>query len=332
MKNKHLVLLFLAVLAIGWVARKMPFWRSEHLETDLIQADSATINRILLDLPGQPELSFERADSGWLATQDGRSVPAPQAIMDSLLTTLTQVQMIRIVKSRRIDTLGLAETGSTLVQIFERNRCTDRFRLGREVLENGAPATYLELPGHEGIYLVKGHLLSVFSRKMAEFRLNTALRFDPAQIGTVRLLGKNGEDQQWLKNDSLQVWLHADTLLNCPDEVAMAWLRQLQRLNGRPFADGFDESRAPAHQVAEIILQGKKTGAEPLTLRIFYVAPPDLPEDLSQMRSKKGALTPWVFHSSQNPDNYFALEDSTLAKLLCLGLPRQTLLSPSPKK
>ncbi len=322
MKNKHLVLLFLAVLAVGWLARNTPFWRSDRLETGLIRADSARINRILIGAPGQPELSFERSESGWFATQEGRSAPVAQAVMDTLLASLMQIRMVRIVKTTQPDTLGLAAVGDVRVHIFEKNQPADLFRLGKEVMENGAPATYLALPGHEGIYLVKGHLRSVFSRKMAEFRLNTALQFSPQQIKAIRVLDKNAGDQLWLKNDSLQTWLHADTLLNCPDNLAMAWLRQLLRLNGRPFADAFDESRAADQQVAEIVLLDGNTAVEPLTLRIFYIVPPELPEDLSQIRSRRAALSPWVFHSSQNPDNYFALEDSALAKLLCRGLVR----------
>lgn len=322
MKNKHLVLLFLGVLAIGFVARKLPFWRGEWLDTGLIKADTAKINRILVDLPGQPELSLERSESGWFATQDGRTAAVPASVTDSMLGVLAQIRSLRIAKNTPAETSGLAAPAGIAVQIFEQDRPVDAFRLGRQVFENDLPATYLGLPGHEGVYLVKGHLLAVFSKKMSDFRQQSALRFYPWEVATIQLMEKNGAERLWQKNDSLQCWVTGDTLFNCPEETAQAWLRQLLRLNGRPFADSFDESLADSYQVAQIILAPKTSKTPPLVLRIFYAAPPELPEDMSGIRSKKIGLTPWVFHSSQNPDNYFALEDSTLAKVLCKGLAR----------
>lgn len=321
MKNKHLVLLFLGVLAIGLVARRLPFWRAERMETSLVQAHPARISRVALSLPGAPELALERGGEGWLATQDDRSVPVPAGTMDTLLATLEQIRSLRIVKTRRPDTLGLAPGADIGVQIFEAGAPADAFRLGRETTEDGMPATYLALPGHEGIYLVEGHLRRIFLLKMTDFREKNALRFDPDAVSAIRLREKNRPERLWLKNDSLPVWTNADTLLDCPDATARAWLGLLPTLNGLPFADDFDETRAGQHLAAEIVLLGTRAGGGlPLTLRLFYVLPPELPEDWAAARRRRDALATWVFQSSQNPGNYFALGDSALARQLCRSL------------
>lgn len=321
MKNKHLVLLFLGVLAAGLVGRRLPFWKSGRFEANLVRANPGRIDRVVLRVPGWPELALERGGEAWLATQDDRSVPVPAAVMDTLLATLAQIRSLSIVKTARPDTLGLAPAAGIGVQVFESGVPTEVFYLGREIVEDGMPATYLALPGHEGIYLVRGHLRAVFSLKMLDFRKKTAFRFDPANVAAVHLRGKNDPERLWIKNDSLAVWTNADTLLNCPDEAARAWLRLLLTLNDRPFADGFDETRAEQYLAAEILLIGKHpTAGLPLTLRFFYVEPPELPEDWTAARRRRDALASWVFQSSQSADNYFALADSALARLVCRGL------------
>lgn len=316
MKNKHLVLLFLAVLAAGLVARRLPFWRSDHIDRRLIRADTSAINRIAVAAPGLPELLLDRTETGWLATQNGLTASVSDTLMQTLLSAVADMRALRIVKTERPDTLGLALGAGIGVKIFEKNRLSEDFRLGRETRDNGAPATFLSLPDHAGIYLINKHLRAKFLLQISDFRPKTALNFQPENIVSIRLNPLDAPTSTWALNDSLQTWIASDSIRHCPAPSTRAWLRLIGALGELPFADGFDESRARQHLVAEIgLLPAAHT--DTLILQVFHVTPPESPEDPDQLR--RHALAAWVLHSSQNPNTYFALPDGRLARMICGG-------------
>ena len=112
MKNKHLVLLFVVTVAIGWMLRRAPWGTAQLFQTELIQVDTANLNQIRLVLPGQPELLLERTEAGWAALQEGRSAVVPAEDIQPMLTVLAAISSVRLVKTKDPDTLGLsAETG-----------------------------------------------------------------------------------------------------------------------------------------------------------------------------------------------------------------------------
>lgn len=319
MKNKHLVLLFLLVVTGGLLCRNLSWFRQSVWSRRLVKADTAAIDRIVLRQADLSEFSFVRTESGWLAMQEGRSVGVPTAVVDSLLSALPGIASLRTVHSKRPDTLGFNQ--GIIAQFWRQTTLLDEFRLGSELQENGQPATFLALDGHEGVYVVSGHLRGLFSKNLAQFRSKTAFRIEAATIRSVALQCPDSAEQKWTRADSLPVWRHAtDSLRNCPAEAAGHWFQLLSRLNQLEFADGFDDSQADRQEFARLILEPADSQAEPLELRFFHVLPPDLPEDPGALRKTKKGISPWVLHSSQNPFNYFALEDSVLAIRIARGL------------
>ncbi|MCC7504990.1 MAG: DUF4340 domain-containing protein [Saprospiraceae bacterium] len=320
MKNKHLVLLFILVLTGGLLCRNLPYFRQAAWTTGLFKTDTAAINKVILQAPGQPELMLLRDETGWLAIADNRTVPAPGAVLDSLLGAFAAIRSLRTVHTQQPDTLGLGADRRIVVQLFANEQLLDRFSLGEEYVEQGRPATFLALNGHEGVYLAEGHLRHYFSKDLAQFRGKTALMFPPETIWSVCLIRPDSMDHLWIRSDTLPLWRHADSLLNCPAARASAWLDLLNRLNGLPFADGFDDSQADRLEMARIVLLPAPGKADSAVLRIFHVLPPELPEDLSILRKNKSGIAAWVVHSSQNPFNYFALDDTLLARRICRAL------------
>ncbi|MEO6758201.1 MAG: hypothetical protein ABIO24_02025, partial [Saprospiraceae bacterium] len=107
-----------------------------------------------------------------------------------------------------------------------------------------------------------------------------------------------------------------------------------------PYADYFDDSRAVETLRARITLefggvggrglggQGRVGQGQALTLRVFQIDPADLPENLADLYREKVRPAPFVLHSSQNPNNYFALADTSLAWQISYGLDSTALLLP----
>ncbi len=318
MKNKHLVFIFLLTLALGLLARRLPWRMSEMFQADLIEIDTSALQSISITRPGSAELLLERTDMGWVAEQDGRPVQVPGSDINPMLEALAHIQTLRIVKTKQPDTLGLDNTISVKTACVGGHR--EVFHIGKQTLDNGALATYVELDNQRGIYLVKKHLRDVFDKDAGHFRQSAALQFAADSISDISFFWARQDSVSfWKKNDSLSLWQYGT--VSKPDDSVQLWLRLLPRLNGSPFADYFDDSRARETLVTKLTLQSQP-GATPLVLRFFYFAPPDLPDDLSNLGNQRHNLSAWVLHSSQNPYNYFSITDTTLLRRIFYDLSR----------
>ena len=327
MKNKHLVLLFVATVAIGWLLRRAPWRAAQVFRTDLIQVDTARLSQLRIIVPGKPELLLERTETGWAALQEGRSAVVAAVDMAPLLRALVAIRSVRVVKSRQPDTLGLSATDGIQVSVFQEGQPTEDFWVGREVLENKVPATFIRMTGHDGHYLVDQHLRRIFSRNLEDFRSTDICQFSPADVRTLTVEWPARHWVLLLRRDSADRWRNMETDSLRSDSAVQAWLQPLARLRRCPYADYFDDSRARETLHARITL-GFAGPTPPLTLRLFRIDPADLPENLAELYREKTWPAPFVLHSSQNPHNYFALADTVLAHQIAYGLDSTALLLP----
>ena len=319
MKNKHLVLLFLVVLTLG-LFRYLPVRYRSIFRGDLIQVDTAVITKCVVLLPQQPELALERTETGWAADQNGRVAPLAGNDVTALLETLAGIRSLRRVKTGRVDTLGFTADKIVKVQVFNGNRLVEHFELGHEILMDNQPATYLQLPLHNGVYLVQGHLRRLFTRSLDDFRPKSILMISPDAVRSIGIF-EVPEDTLFIfqKDDSLHRWGAKNHRYSLRDDSVQNWLGLLLRLNGSPFADNFDESQEQDTRVAAFYL--KTTDSAELVLQFYALKPPNIPEDFSGLRRQRWHDLPvYVVHSSQNPMNYFAVMDTNLVRFLCSGL------------
>lgn len=317
MKNKHLVLLFIITLLAGWLVRRLPWRFSNIFQADLIEMDAQDLQSISIVRPGSAELLMERTDEGWMTEQDGRPVRVPVEIVDRMLQELSHVKTLRIVKTTRPDTVGLQ--APIKVQAMLKNGRKEVFFVGWQTFDQESPATYIELDHHDGIYLVKNHLYDVFDQDAARFRPASAFQLAVEDISEIRFFW-NKQDSVTVvkKNDALPVWAYG--LVEWPGDSVHKWLKLLPRLNGTPFADHFDDSRSRQTLVTRISLIGRQDST-PLELEFHYLAPPEIPEDPEAL-AKRQNLSAWVLHSSQNPNNYFCINDTILLRHILYDLSR----------
>ncbi|MCA0237787.1 MAG: DUF4340 domain-containing protein [Bacteroidetes bacterium] len=317
MKNKHLVLLFIVTLLAGWLFRRLPWRFSDIFQTVLIEVDATALQSISIGRPGATDLLLERTDEGWVTELDGRSVRVPGDIVDRMLQELAHVKTLRIVKTARPDTVGLQMP--LRVQATLGNGRREVFFIGRQTTEQGVPATYIELDHHDGIYLVKNHLRDVFDQDAARFRPATAFQLAVEGISEIQFYWNKADSVAVVKkNDALPVWAYG--LVEWPGDSVHKWLMLLPRLNGTPFADHFDDSQSRQTLVAKISLIGRQDST-PLELEFHYLAPPEIPEDPESLAARHN-LSAWVLHSSQNPNNYFCINDTNLLRHILYDLSR----------
>lgn len=318
MKNKHLVLLFIIVLILG-LFRYLPVRYRPVFHNDLIRVDTAALTKCVVTVPGQPEISIERAETGWAADQNGRVAPLPDAEMTPLLEALAGIRGIRRVKTGQPDSLGFNPGTRVKVQIFNGKQLMEHFDIGHEIITENQFATYLKLPVHEGIYLAEGHLRRLFARTLDDFRPKSVLSVSPDSVRSIGVWVARADTViVFEKNDSLRRWTAKNFPYTLSNDSVQNWLGLLHRLNGSPFADNFDESQERDTRLAAFYLRTADNSE--LALQFYLLKPPNIPEDLSGMRGQQWHYLPiYVIHSSQNPMNYFAASDTNLVRFLCSG-------------
>lgn len=310
MKNKHILLVFLATVVIGFLSRRV-HWGQDDTIVPLIRIDTAAVMQITIAPPGQSELLFERTDDGWSLEYEDRSIPVQPAAMAPMLAALDNLQSFRRLDTEWPDTLGLDEKNALVVTLLEGKKRQVQLAFGQQVLEQVAPATYLRLGEKGGVYLAKNHLRDVFFQKIDFFRKNQVADFSPATVQSVACEWPGDTVLLLQKNDSLRLWQTPDFSHSMPDDSVQLWLQSLAALRNLPFADDFDESRSRQTLRATITL--RRSDGEPLTLRLHRLAPLELPEEITASRPRTRRLpVAWVLHSSQNPLNYFSVADSVL--------------------
>jgi len=315
MKNKHLVLVFFSVLLLGLVLRRLPLRYRTLFESSLFRWEEKDVTRMKISALGRPDLLFERIDQGWGLEQEARTTVVPERVVSEMLDLLTEMQSFELIKTGRPDTLGLVPDKTLFVRLFQGKHTLETLEIGDEGKSPAGACTYIRLPEHGGVYRVPGHLRRYFARTLQDFRSKTIVSMQPDAVRRIELSWPGETPVVLERQDSL--WsLVADMPARVSFDTMRAWLVLFDRLKNSPFADYFDESSEAETLFASITFEAEDTTE---TLRIFYLEPPEVPEEPADLRRKdRTILSAYVAHSSTNPHNYFALPDTSLARALGL--------------
>lgn len=291
MKNKHLVWIFLLTLVLGGLlARFWPLGRGHALERPLLHIDTAQAVSLHVLAPGYPAYSLHREATGWTLEADNRVLPVTAQQASAMLGAAAKISSIQVFRSRHPDSVGLSP-GQHLLATWElSDGRLQAIRIGKESGDN----TWVQLPGQQAVFLAPGRLRSKLAVDVRQFR-NAAMWPWPLQA-----------------TDSFSLW-RADTLLATwnrqEGDSLLRWLGLLAPEAPLPFADFFDETRANRMEALRIGLFRRDTQA---ALTLYRWEPSNLPEALQGLRPIGQALAPFVWHSSANPLNYFAMRDTLL--------------------
>ncbi|MCS7035027.1 MAG: DUF4340 domain-containing protein [Saprospiraceae bacterium] len=316
MKNKHLVLLFLLVLLLGYVGRRLPWRCQSDLRSRFITAPEA-VYRIQISRTGQPDLFIEHTTAGWMAEQEGRTVPVSSDTMAALLGMLGQPAFFKPLADRE----GAAAFDSAApirLRLSLKDRPEVLLQFGLETPGPDGPWTLVRFAQHKSVYRVRGAFRTRFDRTLDDFRSRTLLPFEAEQVCRVAFHWPPDSSILWEKIDTANWQLASTSSMEQSPLPLQYWLNAVSQLHNLPFADFFDESREEewlSLSVAFTACDGRTC-----TLRFFVLEPPDIPEDIQRLRRQGVLRLPrYVAHSSANPHNYFVLTDADMAARLCAG-------------
>lgn len=267
---------------------------------------------------GRPDLLFERLEEGWGVEQEARATVVQEAVVSEMLGALTGIGTFELVKTGRPDTLGFVAGEVLLIRLYRQKHLVEALEIGGEGATAVGACTYIRLPEHDGVYRVPGHLRRFFARSLQDFRPKNLVTLAPDAVRRITVAWPNGDSLVLNQADSAGHWVLANDMRPVSPDTVNAWLALFERLKNSPFADYFDESRETETLFAGIVLEAADTTE---TLRIFFLEPPEVPEELTDLRRRdRRFLSAFVAHSSANPYNYFALPDTNLVRTLCFGL------------
>ena len=309
MKNKHLVLLFLGTLLLGLLLRQFPWQKNATPAVDLLRIDSVSVDRIRLQFPNQPALNLQKDAAGWrLVWDEFREEILPSEPVNAFLHGLIPLKSTPAGADIDWESAGLK--ADQAIQVFLRSsKREEGLLIGNSVVDAGQEYTYVALPGQQKIYRAPGRLLDLLTFKEQGRASADWCKFKP---GAVRSIGTGligNPYRHWVFQDSTQRWV-ADTLQ--ADSLAVAyWLQTLQQVKKAYPADFFDDSRVGQLPMSAIELE---LDSELLSLHFYYLRNPTVPEDLSRLQFKPLPQPCYIVQSSQQPNQWYALYDTSLVQ------------------
>jgi hypothetical protein len=258
--NKILVIGLAALVGIFVIAK---LFRSPRLEgnirKELVKLDTADITEIRMTSSGdQPKLvKLIRGQGKWTAVQDDKSYPADKSAVNSILTSVSDLNAVRMVsrKKDKWDSYNVGEK-STNVSVYVDGDREAEFRVGKtgfnqnpsqqQFGRQGIEAfTYVRMADEDEVYIVNGFLEASFNRSINDWRDKSLLRFSPDIISKVTFSYPADSSFVLEKRDS--VWV----VEGKPADKSKvdAYLREFSYRSETSFADNFDASSSPAYKV-----------------------------------------------------------------------------------
>lgn len=296
MKNKHLLLLFLLTLIIGLGFRHFPWRLQGWFERPLIEISPESIESLSILLPERDTLLLVKGERNWQAFQHDRSAPVSAEKLQAILNALQSIRMVRVLESKNLDSLGFTPQQQIAIECTLSDAGKTRLFLGNSSQYDKATYTWLYLGKGDLAHLVRGDLRPLFSLSMRDFRNNRLFNSDDKSLQQVHVPGDSLGPFARYRRDSLH--------------RVEALLKRLQYL---PFADYFDESRALKSRLFQVALWNDTLGSATV-LTLYRQNPAETPESWPENAKSRSQPTSFVLHSSDNPYNYFALQDTALAR------------------
>lgn len=307
MKNKHLVLLFLSVLLIGWLLGRFPWTRNTGLPAvDLLRLDTAQLVEIKIRSPKQAFRSLYRTDEGWMFSQSGGSQTVPAGLMLELLSNLHPLTAEEVIYSKQPDTLGFGTDDETWAIFRAAGGRLDSMRIGRQ-FQN---ANWVALSGHEGMYRVESNLTALTRLDIHQFQPGPLLELDTSALEACTVsLPLESFTRLFRQADSTACWIDAASRQSISTDSMRRWLLLLPSLNRSEVTPFFDESRRDERLRGMVAFHGD-FGVK--SLKFYMLSYPDLPEEIPK-QDRRPRLEPcYVVESSQRPFVFYAVYDTAL--------------------
>ncbi len=311
MKNKHLVLLFLGIVALGGISRFCRFSLGTKLDAVLFKKPLAEIDKIWICRKDTTILT--RTAEHWLISQKEDVTTVPDSVVTTLLQLVGSIRAIELVHSDRPDTLGLGFQPQKSIVCSSRQWDDQVFFVGNTVQRGGAVFTWVGLPRHEQYYLTPGDLNAAFNVAHHQYAPGVRMHTDTAGLCQVQYVLRGDTLLHMVRDSGRGSWLHPP--FGPKDTVSTAqwaaWKQRWQSLCDRAVAADFFDKRSTSETFCgELRFYYEQFPQRGVNYRLFYVRTPVLPDDPEKRRYFRNFKPQYLFESDLQPGFYFSVSDS----------------------
>jgi hypothetical protein len=314
LKNKHLVLLFVAVLALGGLGRYCRWGQGTYLDTALFKKPLNELSQV--QICGKDTTNIHHASGQWTISRRGETAVAPDSVVQAVLDYLAGIRTTQLLHTDRPDTLGLGLGHQRSIVCTSKAWPPEVFHIGRTLRIDNQAFTWIGLPLHEQYYLCRGDLNAIFGLGDTHLFPVVSMTTDTASLTGI-FVQLNGDTLLDARFDTLaNVWLkppfgRKDTLHRT---LIGKWKNGWANLGPQTFAaDFFDAKGAPETFCGQVLLSFRQVPAT-VKHKLFFVQHPVLPDDPEKIRYFRHVKPQYLLESELQPGIYFALKDSNLLR------------------
>ncbi len=297
MKIRAALLLALVIIGI-YALNKGFFFKNRGLNANLIQVDTAAVTAIMIT-PGNAtdEISLYREGSDWIVSTQRLSIKPPANTVQQLLKSLVTLKTNQVLTnlSEAEEAFGLDETQATRVRVYGGTHLLEDFWVGKKVPSDTA-TFYLRFSGAKEVYLVRSELHDLVGLSFDSYRNRQIINISvPADLQS---FSYETLDSTYFFSKKDNKWTLAGNLI---DSIALEKLITGWRaVSGTWFADDFDEVQDARFLYKKLTIN-LKSKDDPIQISCY--------RDTTR-------TPPYVIHSSQNKDTYFASDSLGIYRVL----------------
>lgn len=297
MKIRAALLLALVIIGI-YALNKGFFFKNRGLNANLIQVDTTAVTAIIIT-PGNAadEISLYKEGTAWIASTQRLSIKPPANTVQQLLKSLVTLKTNQVLTNLNAvaEDLGLDETQATRVRVYGGTHLLEDFWVGNRV-PSDTTAFYLRFSGAKEVYIVHSKLHDLVGLSFASYRNRQIINIPLA--ADLQSFSYEISDSTYLFSKKADKWTLADKLV---DSIALQKLiTSWSEVSGTWFADDFDEVQDARFLYKTLIIKLKSKN-DPIRISCY--------RDTTR-------TPPYVIHSSENKDSYFASDSLGIYKIL----------------
>jgi len=192
--TKSLLIVFVSLLVItGLVKWAGNSSSSEVFQTQIVEVDTAQVNRIVIETPTQNRtITLRRGDPGWSVTGSGsgESYPADAAAVERALGQLNELN-VKAVATRDPEkhTRFKVDSTGTRVTLYDEDNELAGLVLGApQIVSRSEFNSYVRPSDEDAVYTVEGFLGSTFGRDLDGWRDKIVWELDQDRLSRIDFL------------------------------------------------------------------------------------------------------------------------------------------------
>lgn len=295
MDNKKLAIILVALVAVFLIGRLLSGKGESNFDSNLVSVDTANVDKIAMTGP-HGTVILTRDGGSWVVSDGaGKQAPALKTMAQGVLSNLISIQSQRIITSspdKWVD-YEVTDTSGTHVVASHSGKTLADLMIGRFAFNQATRSgtSYIRKAGQDDVHAIDGFLSMNFTRDFDSFRDKSLATLTPADVKNLSLIsGQDGVTKNIAKSADGK-WM--DDNMPLDSATVAGYLSGLRFLNGTTFDDHFSpQGKTPVYTL-DI---NTNSQLEPLQITCY---------------GGEGN-SPFVFHSSHNPDAYFASDSTQL--------------------